>query len=245
MLQRLLVTSTAKGILAASESVAQTLRESGYPDDKIRVIHSGLDPDRILEPPDRERFSLPRDALIFAVVVRITPWKGQDVALEAFSNLRLKLPAQDLRLIFAGGPFEAGDQEFLASLERRTTELGLSDSVTFLGHQADPWPVYGAADVVLVPSTKPDPFPTVVLEAGFAGRPVIVTTLGGGKEAVLDGMTGIVADPTAEGFADAMMRATDQEWRSHAGDAAAAHIRSAFDRHSSAQRTAAEWEECQ
>lgn len=241
--QRLLVTSAARRIIAVSEYVALTLRESGYPEERIRVIHNGLDSNRVLGPRDRERFALPDEALVFAVVARVTPWKGQDVALEAFVRARADLPDEDLRLLFAGGPFEAGDELFAERLRARTGELGLTDVVHFLGHQDDPWPVYRATDIVLVPSTLPDPFPTVVLEAGLAERPVIATALGGGREAILDGTTGIVAPPTPGDFAHAMVEAANQEWRIHAGSAAADHIRAVFDRQDYAFRIFAEWNE--
>ena len=243
-MQRLLVTSAARRIVAVSEYVAQTLRESGYPAERIRVIHNGLDPDRVLGPRDRVHFSLPEEALVFAVIARVTPWKGQDVALEAFVRTRADLPDEDLRLLFAGGPFEAGDELFAERLRARTGQLGLTDVVHFLGHQDDPWPVYRVADVVLVPSTRPDPFPTVVLEAGLAERPVVVTALGGGREAILDGTTGIVAPPTPRDFADAMIEAANQGWRTHAGSAAAGHVRATFARHSYVSRILAVWREC-
>jgi glycosyltransferase involved in cell wall biosynthesis len=241
--QRVLAASTAERILAASEYVAQTLRDIGYPDGKICVVHSGIDPGRAIASRDRSVLNISDDALVFAVVARMTPWKGPDVALEAFVRVRSTLANHNPHLLFAGGPFESGDDAFYDALKVRVRELGLTDVVQFLGHRDDPWPIYSAADVILVPSTKPDPFPTVVLEAGLAARPVVVTALGGGREAVLDGTTGIVASPTPEGFADAMIAAADQGWRTLAGAAAASHIRSAFDRHSYVQRTLVEWSE--
>lgn len=62
--------------------------------------------------------------------------------------------------------------------------------------------IYAGADVVIVPSVYLDPFPTVVLEAGAAGKPVVVTNQGGAKEAVVEGVTGFVADPYSRMFAD-------------------------------------------
>jgi len=51
------------------------------------------------------------------------------------------------------------------------------------------------ADVCLVPSMMKDPFPTTVLEAMSAGRPVIATNHGGAKEAITNGITGILVSP--------------------------------------------------
>ena len=55
--------------------------------------------------------------------------------------------------------------------------------------------VFDIADLVLVPSIYPDPFPTVVLEAMHSGTPVISTCFGGASEAVSNNVTGIVINP--------------------------------------------------
>ena len=55
--------------------------------------------------------------------------------------------------------------------------------------------VFDIADLVLVPSIYPDPFPTVVLEAMQSGTPVISTCFGGACEAVSNNVTGIVINP--------------------------------------------------
>ena len=55
--------------------------------------------------------------------------------------------------------------------------------------------VFEIADIVLVPSIYPDPFPTVVLEAMQSGTPVIATCFGGAKEAVNNNITGFIINP--------------------------------------------------
>jgi glycosyltransferase involved in cell wall biosynthesis len=109
------------------------------------------------------------------------------------------------------------------------------------GYRSDIELFYDAADVVLVPSIEPEPLGMVVLEAGLAGRPVIVTDLGGPPETVLDGITGLVAAPTADRFASAMTRSTDATWRDEAGRAAVHHIEQQFSRALFASQMFAEW----
>lgn len=66
---------------------------------------------------------------------------------------------------------------------------------------------YQLADVVAVPSIYLDPFPTVVLEAMAAGKPVVATCFGGAREAVVDGETGYIVNPIArDAFADKLRR---------------------------------------
>ena len=67
-----------------------------------------------------------------------------------------------------------------------------SDSLSILKYFDE---VFEVADLVLVPSIYPDPFPTVVLEAMQSGTPVIATCFGGANEAVLNRITGLVINP--------------------------------------------------
>jgi glycosyltransferase involved in cell wall biosynthesis len=55
--------------------------------------------------------------------------------------------------------------------------------------------VLAAFDIFILPSTQPDPFPTVILEAMSAGIPVIATAHGGPLEMVVDGETGLLVPP--------------------------------------------------
>jgi Glycosyltransferase len=65
-----------------------------------------------------------------------------------------------------------------------------------------------------MPSILPDPFPTVVLEAMAAGRPVIANAHGGSTELVIDGRTGMLVPPgQAEAMAAAIISMIDQPAR--------------------------------
>ena len=58
-----------------------------------------------------------------------------------------------------------------------------------------------------MPSIYVDPFPTVVLEAMAAGKPVVATGFGGAREAVVDGETGYIVNPfDTEVFAEGLER---------------------------------------
>jgi glycosyltransferase involved in cell wall biosynthesis len=74
-------------------------------------------------------------------------------------------------------------------------QLGIRDRIKFLGYCRDILPILAAADVVVVPSTCTDGFPSAVLEAMAAGRPVVASRIGGIPEAVDDGTTGFLVEP--------------------------------------------------
>jgi glycosyltransferase involved in cell wall biosynthesis len=64
----------------------------------------------------------------------------------------------------------------------------------FLGAVADPAPALAAADV-LVLSSRTEGIPAVLIEAGLSGLPVVATDVGGVREVVVPGETGILVPP--------------------------------------------------
>jgi len=74
-------------------------------------------------------------------------------------------------------------------------EQGLSEVVELLPFTPEPYRHYSWADVVLVPSTRPEPFGLVAIEAMAAGRSVIAANHGGLSEIVVDHLTGTFVVP--------------------------------------------------
>jgi glycosyltransferase involved in cell wall biosynthesis len=243
-LQRIFAISSFRRITAVSQFVADSLVSDGYPSNRIAVLHNGIArrAPRVNTSEQRAMLGLPADALIFVVAGRLTRWKGQQIALDAFIRFRKSHPNVDAHLLIVGGPFEEVDRVFERELTAKVGSEHLHDSVHLYGHQDEVEPFYDAADVVLVPSLEPDPFPTVVLEAGLAGRPVIATDQGGAREAVVHGQTGLVVSPTIEAFSKAMDTAMDPVWRLTVGEAALLHVEREFSRSQFAGRVFAEWE---
>lgn len=217
-----------RSIIAVSVFTADTLVRLGYPGERIVTVHNGIDPRRVAAPVDaraerRAALGVTDAHVLYACVGRLLAWKGQDVAIEALA----RLPGS-AHLLVLGSAFDGEDTDYATSLPLVATRSGVSDRVHFVARTADVGPWYAAADAVVVPSTDPDPFPTVVLEAGAAGRPVVVTSLGGGREAIEDGVTGIVAEPRPAAFAAGMARLADPAVARAMGDAARRHIATRF-----------------
>jgi hypothetical protein len=125
-----------------------------------------------------------------ALVGRLSPRKGQDVALDA---LRLLLEdGHDVNLEFVGDAF-AGYEEYEQALKGRAEAIG-RDRVTFAGFCPEPSRAYERADVILVPS-RLEPFGNVAVEGLAAGRPVIASRVGGLPEIVDHGVTGFLVPP--------------------------------------------------
>ena len=66
----------------------------------------------------------------------------------------------------------------------------LFDRVFYLGYRADVPQVLASIDLLVLPSTSPDPLPTVVLEAMAACKPILATEQGGALEMIIENDTG-------------------------------------------------------
>jgi glycosyltransferase involved in cell wall biosynthesis len=74
-------------------------------------------------------------------------------------------------------------------------ELGLTQTVTIIPERSDITDLIEGAHVVVVPSVRADPLPTIAIEAARAGRAVMASNCGGLPEIVSDGLTGWLVQP--------------------------------------------------
>jgi len=195
---------------------------------RAHVLHDGLAfaPERAPRAVARAALDLPADAFVVAVLGRISSWKGQDVLIRALAAL-----GDDDRSValVAGDPWP-GEERRQTELRALAAELGVAERVRFAGFRPDVENVYGAADVIAVPSTQPDPLPNAALEAAAAGCCVVAADHGGLPEILTEGVTGRLVtpgDPAALARALAELRA-DPATRERLGAAAAADVRARF-----------------
>ncbi len=143
----------------------------------------------------RER-SIDGPCILFGA--RISEDKGIVALLRAAAIVREKVPAAVFLILGEEErlqPFLSGISEDLRERIRTTGWMPYED-LPF---------AYAAADIVTTPSIYLDNFPTMNLEAMAMGKPVVGTCFGGTPEAVEDGVTGIIVDPTESGaFAHAL-----------------------------------------
>ncbi|MEM9495574.1 MAG: glycosyltransferase family 4 protein [Pseudomonadota bacterium] len=238
-------------VIANSRFTAASIRaQYDLPEDRLVVIPRGADlqefnPARVnearvarlvenwgLKPGNRSTGA----GLRVLLPARISEWKGHRVAIEAVSLLRRATKpggasglGGDLTLVFAGGAHGAGD--FLTVLRAFVEQSGVLDMVHFVGDCADMPAAYRWSDVVLAPSTRPEAFGRVAVEAGAMGKPVIAADHGGAAETVIDGETGFLTAPGDAGaLADAILavHALDEGGRARIGEQARARVASLY-----------------
>jgi glycosyltransferase involved in cell wall biosynthesis len=199
------VGSLAHVHIAISQGLAHYLAETeGFDENSFEIVHYGISSrDGVRTYGDHE----PR----LLCVGRLIPIKGHLVLLRALAQARTRVPG--LVLEVAGrGPLEP-------ALKSYAKELGLDESVRFLGFVSPVQEAIERAAIVVVPSLG-EGFGMVALEAMERGRPVIASAVGGLPEIVADGETGIIVPPgDADALADAIVAlAADLERAARMGE---------------------------
>ncbi len=187
------------------------------PASKYVVVRNGIDCERFARPRSREFAGSP----VIGAVGRFSEEKGHRYLLESLLQVRRSLP--EARLVLVGYGALEGD------LRGRAASLGLDGGVTFAGER-DSAEVLGSFDVFVQPSLY-ESQGIAILEAMAAGVPVVATDVGGVRDAVRDGDTGLLAGPAdPEALAEAIVRVVrDGE---AAGQRAARAARDVRDRYS-------------
>jgi glycosyltransferase involved in cell wall biosynthesis len=218
------VASLAHVHIAISRGLARYLEDvEGFDGESFEIVHYGIDPNG---EPNPYMESEPR----LLCVGRLIPIKGHIVLLRAFAAAKRELP--DLQLdIAGGGPLEP-------ALKALVRELGIVDSVRFLGHVSPIQAAIERAAVVVVPSMG-EGFGMVALEAMERARPVIAAAIGGLGELVRHGETGLLVPPgEAEPLREAIVRlAGDLELARAMGEAGRRRALARFLQTSCTERT--------
>lgn len=160
-------------------------------DDRTAVVPLAYHPDRfhpgVDGAPFRAEIGAEPDAPLVGVVGRLVADKGQDDLLRAAPSILARHPKT--RFVLAG----TGTAE--PALRDLAGRLGVAGSVLFLGFRDDVPRITAGLDLAVLPSVDCDASPTVVKEALACGVPVVATDIGGAKEIIRQGETGLVVPP--------------------------------------------------
>lgn len=166
---------------------------TGWPRDKVPVVHNGVDAARFhlddhAASAQRASLDCPADAFVVGIFGRLTPWKGQHVALDAIA----RVPSAHLVLV---GDALFGETDYAWALREQADKLGIAGRVHFTGFQHDVPAWMNAMDLIVHASTNPEPFGLVIIEAMAAGKPVIAANGGAVPEIVRHGENGLIVEP--------------------------------------------------
>jgi colanic acid/amylovoran biosynthesis glycosyltransferase len=185
-----------------SEFMWRRIVSLGAPEERIAKLPMGVDLSRYRfterRKPDYRAFRL-------LTVARLVEVKGVEYALRGIAMIKDECPG--LRYVIAG------DGPLRSKLEALATQLGLAQTVEFLGEVSQEQAVflYEAAHAFVLASVVTDSGeeenqPVVLAEAQASGLPVIATAIGGVPESMRDGESGLLVPPRNSGaLASAML----------------------------------------
>ena len=191
----------ATHIIATSEMEQQELLQDGISAAKVVVRYNGIDADSWTKPPIRGTFrakwNISADQPLILFLSRLIARKGADILIEAFAEAA----PRSARLVIAGPEGEPG---YLASLERRAKDCGVSSRVLFVGpvYDEEKRTLLADADLFVLPS-RYENFANSAAEAIGCGVPVIISDACGIRSLV-DGRAGLVIAPEKDSLAVAL-----------------------------------------
>ncbi|MGH9051374.1 MAG: glycosyltransferase family 4 protein [Acidimicrobiia bacterium] len=214
-----------RAVVALTSKNADALaRIYGLPEHKLCVIPNGVPAerfhatDRAVQDSVRHCLRLPRDAAVILYLGTLSPEKDVATAIRAVAQLKSE-PRETILVV-------AGDGRDHAPLERLAAELA-AGRVHFVGPVDDPETWLAAADALVLPSLT-EGLPGVLIEAAFAGLPVVATDVGSVREIVVAGETGLLVPPRQPGEMAASLRHALAR-ASEMGQAAREHCLATFD----------------
>jgi glycosyltransferase involved in cell wall biosynthesis len=156
-------------------------------------VHAPTQMDENIVEELRCRFRPGGSRLAIGLVGRINRWKGHNLLMDAVDILHSR-GVGDFSVVFMGSP-PLGQETFEFELRQRIARSPMRDHILMQDFSSEIWPTYAALDIVCVPSTEPEPFGLVAVEAMALGKPVLASRLGGLTEIVVDGATGLTFNP--------------------------------------------------
>ncbi|HUA50126.1 MAG TPA: glycosyltransferase family 4 protein [Solirubrobacteraceae bacterium] len=206
----------ANVVVAVSSYTASLLAQAGATPASLQVIPPGIDLPADAVPLPAER------PTVLTIAQLKHRYKGHGVLIRALPEVSRHVPSVEWVVI--------GDGPLREELEARARSAGLGERARFLGAVRDSernsW--LRRADVFAMPSGLPgEGFGIAYLEASAYAKPIVAGNVGGSPEAVLDGVSGLLVDPTdPTAVADALTRLLlDRELAHRLGDQGAARAR--------------------
>jgi phosphatidylinositol alpha-1,6-mannosyltransferase len=177
-------------VIAISSYTSSLIRATGASPAEVRLIPPGVELPADASPMPAER------PTVLTIARLKDRYKGHDVLIRALAEVRARVPEVQW-IVIGEGPLRG-------SLEELARECGVSEAARFLGSVSDEernaW--LRRADVFAMPSRLPggglagEGFGIAYMEASAFGKPVVAGNVAGALDAVADGVSGLLVDPT-------------------------------------------------
>jgi glycosyltransferase involved in cell wall biosynthesis len=199
------ILSKATRMVALSDAEVDDYVSFGCSRSCVVKIFNPFDPSVCSDLPDgsdfRRRYGIRPDEKVVLFLARLHERKGLELLIRAVASLA----RQDIRLCIVGP-----DGGFRATAENLIAELGLNESVIMTGplYGREKFEAYRAADVYVLPAKGGEGLPTTVLEACYAGVPIIITRATEIAR-VIEGRVGVAIDYDVDQLKGALVKVLD------------------------------------
>jgi len=215
VIQRVLSASVQKFIFISSE-VQRNLATQKIGAKNGVVIFNGVDVSAFQQSDEkslREEIGVAEDAFLVGMVGRLEHWKGHKIFIDAVHQL--SQAGENLRALIIGGPQPGPrNKKYYDSLISQIRRHNLQNIISLLGQRDDIPDVMSQLDILVLASTKPEPFGRVIIEAMAAETLVVATAGGGVLDIIRDGENGILV-PAGDSLA---LATAIQRARRHSGE---------------------------
>jgi glycosyltransferase involved in cell wall biosynthesis len=164
---------------------------------KIVTIYNGVDYNTYINSNHKDtlklQLKLNPSAPIVGVLANIKPIKGIEFFIHTASRVLKQYPQTQFIVVGACLPNEES-RTYYDKLKTLVRELNLKNSFFFIGERSDIPDILSVMDISVLPSLS-EGFSNTVIESMAAGKPLVVTNVGGNSEAVVHGETGLIVPP--------------------------------------------------
>jgi len=192
--------------------------ERNYNSKNIEIIHRGVDtnvfmPSNVSEERVnnlKKLWAIPQDIPIIFMPSRITRWKGQHVLINALARLKNR----SFYCIIAG--YSEKHNTYKNELDNLIKQYHLENNIKIVSAISDMPSAYMLADIVICPSTRPEAFGRIPIEAQAMEKPIIATNHGGAKETIIKTKTGLLIAPNnSRELYEAIKNTLNYNWFCH------------------------------
>jgi len=185
-------------VVAVSDNLQQIIAKDGFvPIDKTIMKRDILNEPLIRQMATQIPFEKPASKLTIVTAGRMVYQKGYDIAVETAAVLRLK--GLDFHWFFVG------DGDMRPCVEKLIREKHMTDCITLLGEQANPYPFMAAADIY-VQTSRFEGFGLTIAEAKILNRPIVSTNFPVVYDQITDGQNGLIAEMNSESIAQKILQ---------------------------------------
>ena len=165
---------------------------------KFLVIFRGInvdyfDPSTKLDADEKKllnKWEINKEKKIILVPGRLTPWKGQQLLIEAINLVKIELGYEAFHVVILGS--DQGRNLYKKKLIRLVEQYRLTNQIKFIDNCKDMALAYKVSNIVISPSIEPEAFGRVAVEAQSMEKLIIASNIGGSNETIINEKTGFL-----------------------------------------------------